>query len=108
MRTRKPAGASLDAWLDQHTARAPGALRRRVVDYAEAAPPATTIADTLAHAAGDALRHVLAAAGDRSVALDLLAADALVTLALLAQAEHAPAELGRFAAGILLAHRLGS
>jgi hypothetical protein len=106
--TRKPAGASLDAWLDQHTARAPGALRRRVIDYAGAAPPATTIADTLARAAGNALRHVLAAAGDRSVALDLLAADALVTLALLAQAEHAPAELGRFAAGILLAPRPGS
>src|SRR4029077_1422643 len=64
--TRKPAGASLDAWLDPHTPRAPGVLRRRVVEYAGAAPPATTIADTLAHAAGDALRHVLAAAGDRS------------------------------------------
>src|SRR4029077_17963615 len=64
--TRKPAGASLDAWLDQHTARAPGVLRRRVVEYAGAAPPATTIADTLAHAAEDALRQVLAAAEDRS------------------------------------------
>jgi hypothetical protein len=44
---------------------------------------------------------VLARAGDRSVALDLLAADALVTLALLAQAQQAPERLGAFAAAVL-------
>lgn len=44
---------------------------------------------------------MLARAGDRSVALDLLAADALVTLALLAQAQQAPERLGTFAAGLL-------
>jgi len=44
---------------------------------------------------------VLARAGDRSVALDLLAADALVTLALLAQAQQAPERLGAFAAALL-------
>jgi hypothetical protein len=48
-----------------------------------------------------ALDRVLARAGDRSVALDLLAADALVTLALLAQAEQAPERLGAFAAALL-------
>jgi hypothetical protein len=35
------------------------------------------------------------------VALDLLAADALVTLALLAQAQTAPERLGDFAAAVL-------
>jgi hypothetical protein len=44
---------------------------------------------------------VLGRTGDRSVALDLLAADALVTLALLAQAQAAPERLGAFAAGVL-------
>jgi hypothetical protein len=44
---------------------------------------------------------VLARAGDRSVALDLLAADALVTLALLAQAQTSPERLGDFAATVL-------
>lgn len=48
-----------------------------------------------------ALERVLAREGDRSVALDLLAADALVTLALLAQAQQAPEELGAFAAALL-------
>jgi hypothetical protein len=44
---------------------------------------------------------VLDREGDRSVALDLLAADALVTLALLAQAQQAPGRLGAFAAAVL-------
>jgi hypothetical protein len=100
--------SALAGWLDQHTARAPDALRRRVGEYAEAAPTNGGVADALARAGATALERVLAAPGDRSVALDLLAADALVTLALLAQAEHAPAALGRFAAGMLVAHRPGS
>jgi hypothetical protein len=48
-----------------------------------------------------ALERVLALAGDRSVALDLLAADALVTLALLAQAQQAPERLDAFARAVL-------
>lgn len=55
----------------------------------------------LAAAGERALRHVSAHAGDRSVALDLLAADGLITLALLAQAESAPGRLREFAAGLL-------
>jgi hypothetical protein len=55
----------------------------------------------LAASGGGALDLVLARAGDRSVALDLLAADALVTLALLAQAQQAPERLGPFAAALL-------
>jgi len=78
------------------------------MEYVAAAPPGAVVADTLADAGRAALERVLSRPGDRSVALDLLAADALVTLALLAQAEHAPGDLGRFAAGILQAHRPGS
>ncbi len=55
----------------------------------------------LASAGRAALARVLGRSGDRSVALDLLAADALVTLALLAQAEASPARLGEFAAAVL-------
>jgi hypothetical protein len=103
-----PVSPALGAWLDQHTGRAPDALRRRVIEYAAAAPPGAGVADTLADAGRAALERVLSRPGDRAVALDLLAADALVTLALLAQAQHAPADLGRFAAGILQSHRPGS
>jgi hypothetical protein len=39
--------------------------------------------------------------GDRSAALDLLAADALITLALLAQAERDPASLHQFASSLV-------
>ncbi len=57
--------------------------------------------DALAGAGGKALDRVLTRAGDRSVALDLLAADALVTLALLALAQSSPDRLGAFAASVL-------
>jgi hypothetical protein len=57
--------------------------------------------DALARSGRRALDLVLARAGDRSVALDLLAADALVTLALLAQAQSSPERLGDFAAAVL-------
>ena len=59
--------------------------------------------EALAQAGRGALDQVLVHAGDRSVALDLLAADALVTLALLAQAERNPAGLASFAAEVLQA-----
>jgi len=45
--------------------------------------------------------------GDRAIALDLLAADALITLALLAQTEAEPERLGAFAEGLLAAERVG-
>ena len=57
--------------------------------------------EALAASGRRALERVLAREGGRSVALDLLAADALVTLALLAQAQQAPEELGVFAAALL-------
>lgn len=65
-----------------------------------AGPDAAT-PEALAASGRRALDRVLARGGDRSVALDLLAADALVTLALLAQAQQAPERLGAFAAAVL-------
>jgi hypothetical protein len=91
-------------WLDRHTSQGPAALRLRVHEYARAAS-GVTFAETLADAAQAALAHVLSHSGGRSVALDLLAADALITLALLAQAESAPHDLEHFAGSVLLATR---
>jgi hypothetical protein len=87
-------------WLERHTSQAPEALRSRVAFYAlQATGP--TLPDILASAGHTALRAVLAHPGDRSAALDLLAADALVTLALLAQTEANPSGLEEFATSIL-------
>jgi hypothetical protein len=88
-------------WLDRHTRQAPPALRARVQQYADAAS-GPTLPTTLAAAAHSALDRVLTQAGDRSAALDLLAADALITLALLAQAQQAPQQLEDFAISVLL------
>jgi hypothetical protein len=90
----------LALWLEEHTARAPEALRTRVTQLALGVEE-SALPETLAAAGLTALRGVLAHPGDRSAALDLLAADALVTLALLAQAEHRPDRLDEFATSIL-------
>ena len=87
-------------WLDRHTSQAPAALRGRVGEYALAASGSTRVS-ALAAAAQSALARVLSHAGDRSAALDLLAADALITLALQAQAEDAPERLEEFATSVL-------
>jgi hypothetical protein len=99
---------TLPSWLDRHTAAAPAALRGRVLDYALARSAEAPVAELLARAGRRALDQVVAHPGDRSVALDLLAADALITLALLAQAESCPAELDEFAASLLEAARPGT
>ena len=93
---------ALADWLDAHTAAAPPALRARVMEHARPAA-AESLPAALAAAAAHALDGVVAHAGDRSVALDLLAAEALITLALLAQAQRAPGELAAFAGSILQA-----
>jgi hypothetical protein len=87
-------------WLDRHTSRAPAALRERVGEYALAATASDRVS-SLAAAAQAALGRVLSHSGDRSAALDLLAADALITLALQAQAEDAPERLEEFAISVL-------
>jgi hypothetical protein len=88
-----------ERWFAEHSAGAPAPLRQRAADYLERQSDAG-LSKRLAKAATDALTAVLAHRGDRSVALDLLAADALVTLALKASALEDPAGLGRFAAGL--------
>jgi hypothetical protein len=99
---------SLATWLDRHTAAAPAALGGRVREHALSGSSDGPVPEVLARAGTGALGRVLAHAGDRSVALDLLAADALITLALLAQAESRPAELDAFATSLLKAARLGT
>ena len=69
-------------WLDQHTSKAPAALRARVREHADSAGVTVSLPAALTEAKRHALDRVLDHPGDRSVALDLLAADALVTLAL--------------------------
>jgi hypothetical protein len=78
-----------------------------VRDYALARHASADLPAALAAAGQDMLERVAQHPGDRSVALDLLAADALITLALLAQAQLAPDRLGAFADSILLAVRPG-
>jgi hypothetical protein len=58
--------------------------------------------ERLTRAGHDALRAVVAQEGDRSVALDLLAADGLITLALLWHAEHDPSHLAAAARALTL------
>lgn len=96
---------ALTAWFEAHTAAAPRALRERARQYAAIADSSSpTPAHALAAAGAAALATVTAHAGDRSDALDLLAADALITLALLEQAERDPAGLGALAADLLRRH----
>jgi hypothetical protein len=87
-------------WLNRHTSRAPTALQERVKEFARSAEGPSP-ADALAAAGHAALERVLSHPGDRSAALDLLAADALITLALLAQAEIAADRLEEFATSVL-------
>jgi hypothetical protein len=88
-----------EEWLDAQYRDAPEALRQRARHYD--AGRSGPLPVRLAHAAHAALEAVLARPGDRSVALDLLAADALVTLALEAQASQDPVGLDRFARDLL-------
>lgn len=90
----------VEDWLDRRTSQAPPALRARVREYALAGS-GDSLSAVLASAGRSALDRVLAHAGDRSAALDLLAADALITLALRAQAEDAPERLEEFATALL-------
>ena len=91
-------------WVDRHTVAAPPALRARVLQYLSTSAR-EPLPNQLAVAADSALARVLSHPGDRSVALDLLAADALITLALLAQAQTAPDRLEEFAISVLRSWR---
>ena len=87
-------------WLHRHTAEAPPVLRQRVMHYAGGSADGELPA-RLADAGVRALAAVESHPGDRSAALDLLAADALVTLALLAQAQLDASRLHAFAGSML-------
>jgi hypothetical protein len=88
---------ALAAWVEHRTVRAPAALRQRVLDHVRAAAATGNPPADLARAAHHSLAGVLEAPGGRTVALDLLAADGLITLALLRQAEDDPSLLVAFA-----------
>ena len=88
-------------WLDARTAGAPPTLAARAQEYLQRVPPGGSDASRLAEAAHLALAAVLEQGRERSAALDLLAADSLLTLALLAQAESAPAGLEAFATDLV-------
>lgn len=94
----------LGDWLDLHTSQAPAALKDRVRDYAMACQSSSLQAG-LAAAAQAALAQALGHPADRTAALDLLAADALITLALLAQSQDAPEHLEEFATQVLRSTR---
>jgi len=99
---------SLRSWLEARTSEAPFPLRARVLEHALASSPGgSSHAEHLGLTAQELLTKVEDHPGDRSVALDLLAADALITLALLARAEEAPERLAEFATGLLTIDRGG-
>lgn len=79
------------AWFAERTDGAPDALRERAAAFFRDADGADLV-ERLA-VAGDHALGVATAARSRDGALDLLAADALITLALLAAAERDPAGL---------------
>ena len=81
------------AWFESRTADAPAPLRARMRELVAH----DWSADGLAGAAERGLAGVISHDGDRRVALDLLAADGLLTLALLHRAEHEPGTLAIFA-----------
>ncbi len=86
-------------WFAERTVAAPAVLRARAAQFL-AAQPDGSAGERLAAAGEAALREAIGAGATRAAALDLLAADALITLALLAAAERDPATLGTAAAAV--------
>ncbi len=87
------------AWFAARTDGAPDALRVRSERFFAAAADGD-MGGRLAAAAQRALEESMTFGAGRAAALDLLAADALITLALLAHAERDPAHLGDMAASL--------
>lgn len=88
--------------MDRHTTSAPPRLRERVRWYADQAGPGDALPRALAAAGQSALDEAARHQGHRRAALDLLAADALITLALLAQAQLDPGALHAFASSLVM------
>ncbi len=87
-------------WFDRQCDGAPPALVDRAAEFVGAVG-APVSPEAMARAGAAALTKAIDQAGDRKSALDLLAADALVTLALAAQVEEDPGALERFASSLL-------
>jgi hypothetical protein len=87
-------------WFADHSEGAPVALRERAAAFLRLVEDEPDPSRRLARAAMDALAAALERPSDRAAALDLLAADALLTLALLRHAETHPADLAAFAADL--------
>ncbi len=90
-----------DAWFATRTTGAPDVLRRRA-EYFYTQAPSGDLGSRLATAGGAALAQATRDDAGRAAALDLLAADALITLALLLAAEREPTTLGAVAAELRL------
>src|SRR5689334_12295600 len=91
-------GIAFAAWLEDQLSDAPAELAERTREFVARAGGAGP--HGLAAASELALREAVAAAHDRRSALDLLAADALVTLALAASVERDPAGFEAFARAV--------
>jgi hypothetical protein len=85
--------SAAEAWIEARTRGAPPALLVRVREHL-ASVPDHTLGVRLAQAGELALRASIHSGSGREGALDLLAADALITLALLESAERDPEQLG--------------
>lgn len=83
-------------WLRHRTGAAPAVLRERIMQHVSRVGT-LDMPGALARAGASALRDVTDTPGERSVALDLLAADGLITLAMLWCAEYDAASLGSVA-----------
>jgi hypothetical protein len=83
---RRVAVSEVLAWLDARAAAPPPELRARMAAALEAVT-SETVPGALAEAALSCLQATMAAPGERASALDLLAADALLTYALEAATE---------------------
>jgi hypothetical protein len=84
-------------WLEARGSGAPIALLERARQYVDQAGQGSDPAQVLAQAGVTAMEATVRSGSGRAAALDLLAADGLVTLALLVQAELDPASLPSFA-----------
>jgi hypothetical protein len=87
------------AWFLSRTAGAPETLRERA-EHFFSCETGETLTARLASAGSAALAAATHDGATRRAALDLLAADALITLALLASAERNPEQLGAAAAAL--------
>lgn len=90
----------LARWLAERRQGAPRGLRRALDEAVAGADGEGAIPDRLAAAGLGALRRAARGGGDRSTALALLAADALLTYAFEAAAEAGPDELDRLLASL--------